>query len=196
MSLIFDYDKRTKKINRILRKYCGVGCNCFFCYDTVADSYRLCFVETIDDKKHTPTQLINDSLNHLFFNNLNGTSVKESASDKDIESYCVMSLNFFQDRKNFLLRLCNIFATSFHMTETAAVSSANEWQQCIMMVVESKKNHVTLYLDPVVIDRLHHDHKLYKMTKGLDVNESPKGVKYKTLELDLESLENTILLYS
>ena len=119
----------------------------------------------------------------MFFNNLNGTSVKESASDKDIESYCVMSLNFFQDRKNFLLRLCNIFATSFHMTETAAVSSANEWQQCIMMVVESKKNHVTLYLDPVVIDRLHHDHKLYKMTKGLDVNESPKGVKYKTLEL-------------
>ncbi len=196
MSLIFDYDQKTKKVNRMIRKFFGVGCNCFFCYDTIADRYRLSFVETMDNKKHTPTQLINDSLNHLFFNNLNGPTINPVSSFEEIQSFCAANLNMFKDRRNFLLTLCNIFTNSFNMTETAAVSTANEWQQCIMTVWESKKNHVILYLDPIVLDRLHKDHRLYKMTKGLDINENPKGVKYKILELDLEALETTILLYS
>ena len=31
--LVFDYDKKTKKVNQIIKKLFGASCNCFFAYD-------------------------------------------------------------------------------------------------------------------------------------------------------------------
>ena len=197
MSFIFDYDQKTKKVNRMIRKFFGVECNCFFCYDTIADHYRLSFVETMNDKKHTPTQLINDSLNHLFFNNLNGPTINPVSSFEEIQSFCGTRLNMFKDRRNFLLELCNLFTSKFNMTETGAVSEANTWQECIYAAWKSEnKNQINLYLSHARLENLSKKHVLYKMTRGLDIKKNPHGVQYKILELDMDALEATILMYS
>ena len=195
MSFVFDYDKKTKQINRMIRKYFGVDCNCFFCFDTLADGYRLSFVETTSDKKHAPTQLINDSLNHLFLNNLNGIRINAVATNEEILSLCASHLNYYKDRRNFLLNLCNLFCTKFNMTETGAVSDANIWQSCILSMWQTK-NKVTLLLSPQDLENISKRNVLYKMAKGLDVHKNSNGVEYKMLELDMDTLEATILMYS
>ena len=83
------------------------------------------------------------------------------------------------------------------MTETGAVSDANIWQSCILAAWKSKnKNKINLLLCHKTLENLSKKHVLYKMTRGLDIETNPHGVQYKTLELDLDTLETTILLYS
>ena len=81
------------------------------------------------------------------------------------------------------------------MTETGAVSDANIWQSCILSMWQTK-NKVTLLLSPQDLENISKKNVLYKMAKGLDVHKNSNGVEYKMLELDMDTLEATILMYS
>lgn len=194
MSLNFEFDEKTKKINRIIKKSFGKKCNCFFCYDTNSKSYRFTFVEIFSDGK--PTQVIDQHLNHVFFNNLIGTSIKENTTIEQIKTFCLQNLNYFIDRKDFLLNLIDIFIKEFGMPEIGAINEVHYWQDCILTVYKTKQNKIFLYLYENSLEQIPETNCLYKMTQGLKTNINDNHVKYKILDLDLETLSTTIEMYS
>ena len=196
MMLNFEYDKKTKTINRFIKKTFGASCNCVFGYDMIFKCYRILFTSQLSkSKKYKQTLIMSSELNHIFFNGLNGATIKDEATIEQIKTYCVQHLNYFPDRRDFLLQLADIFITKFSMAETATINSVNEWQNCILTVYESAKDQYTLLLDARSLDRLAENNPLRKMLEGVELLE--KGdCKYKTLEIDINYLENMLLLYS
>lgn len=193
MSLNFEFDKTTKKINQMIKKNFGKKCNCFFCYDTNSKTHRLTFVEAFSDGK--PTQIIEQHMNHIFFNNLMGASIDEKASIEQIKTFCIQNLNYFIDRKDFLLKLIDIFTKEYNMPEVGAINEAFHWQDCIFTAYKTKQNEIFLYLYEDSLEKLSENSCLYKMTQGLDINTNTNGFRYKILSLDLETLPLTIELY-
>jgi len=193
MTTDFNYNKTTRKINRMIRKNFGTSCNCFFGYDKQWKVYRLSFFYMVDNK---PTQIVESTLNHIFFNSLNGQSMKDDTAEEKIETFCNQSLNFFKDRKNFLLYLANMFVNKFNMSETGAINETYKWQDCILTVFSQNKNNYTLFLDVGRLGALSIINPLAKMTEGLEIKTNQLNCKYKVLELDMSALENLIMLYS
>ena len=196
MTIDYEYDKKTKTINRFIKKTFGSSCNCAFGFDTVYKCYRILFVEQLSSQKGKKyTQITNSELNHIFFNGLTGATIKDEATIEQIKTYCVQHLNYFHDRKDFLFQLADIFIKKFHMAETAAINAVNEWQDCILTAYESAKGQYTLLLDARSLDRLGENNPLRKMLEGVELLERG-DCKYKEIKLEMETLENLLLLYS
>lgn len=196
MILNFEYDKKTKTINRFIKKTFGASCNCALGYDMTFKCYRILFtLQLSKQKKNKQTQITISELNHIFFNGLNGARINDEATIEQIKTYCVQHLNYFPDRRDFLLQLTDIFITKFSMAETAAINAVNEWQDCILTAYESAKDQYTLLLDARSLDGLGENNPLRKLLEGVELLE--KGdCKYKEIKLDMETLENLLLLYS
>ena len=176
----------------MIRKNFGATCNCWFGYDVQWKVYRLSFVYMIDNK---PTQIVDSTLNHIFFNGLNGQTMKDDTTENQIKLFCNQSLNFFKDRKKFLLDLTDMFINKFNMPETGAINETYKWQDCILAIFSPNKNNYTLFLDVGRLDGLPTTNPLGKMTEGLEIKTN-KRCKYKVLELDMSAFENLIMFYS
>lgn len=199
--LNFNYDKKVRKTNRMIRNAFGADCNCYCCYDTSQNIYRLAFFNTYKlNRKTIQSQISNTELNHIFLNNPNGIILRDDATFEQIQTYCIQHLNEFDCRKFFLLFLCDMFINEFNMPYGGAVSEVTKWQECILTIYYhwKTKKQVVLLLDYKTLaeDINMKNNPLTAMTSGLEVKISAGGFKYVELELDLEILPNTIRLYS
>lgn len=197
--LVFDYNKKTKQINQMIKKLFGASCNCFFAYDLENKIYRLTFCNTYKvDKKVIPSQSVISELNHMFFDNLNGTIIKDDADVENIKIYCIQQLNGFDTRKLLLLSLFDMFIKEFNMPYGGALSEVSNWQRYLLTTIRKSKNEITLCLD---YDNLMDDinmknNPLQKMASGVEIHKNKSGFKYVELDLDLSTLPTTIRLYS
>lgn len=198
--LIFDKDNKIKTINRFIKKEFGIDCNCYLCIEKLAgfeEELRFCFVKEIKEgRKRIPTQLIDKSMNYLFFCNESGIEIKQNANIDEIKGFLVFFINDFQTRIKLLLKLNEIFPPDPYSIRYPS-SEFQNWQNCMMSVWSDsiKGNKIAVAFSSKRLQEISKDSIVYKLTLGIDESTSKQGVVYKSLCLDLNCLETTLEFY-